>query len=143
MTPPSASVAGSRSASAAAELGAQVGQEVELVGRLSQRRTLTAMRKRRSGQLGEGAGHVGKPLKRVAQGAQLPGCGATRRRPAGQPLDVADAIQRLPQTGPAPAVPHVHLHRVEPGVDGGRIAQRREQPLAQEPAAHGRERWRR
>ena len=61
------------------------------------------------------------------------------RGPAGQTLEIAHAVERLAQPGATAAVAHRHLHRVEPGVDRRRIAERREQPLAQQPPAHRRD----
>ena len=75
-------------------------------------------------------------MKRVAERAHLAGCGAAGGGASGQPLDVPNAVERLAQPCTTATVLDRHFHRVEPGVDGGRIAERREQPLAEQPAPH-------
>ena len=68
-----------------------------------------------------------------------------RRRAAGadlarQPLQVADVAQRLPNLAPQRRRPVQRLHRVEPLADAAHVAERADEPLAQEAAAHRRAR---
>ena len=113
ITPPSARDGGGRSSSAAVQLAGEIGEQVELLDRLRQdaeRRPRAA----RPGERRQRLGHVGKPLERVAQRAELPWSGAARGGAAGQTLEVPHAVERLAQAGPAPAVARGDVHRVEP-----------------------------
>jgi hypothetical protein len=75
-------------------------------------------------------------VKGIAQRAELAGSDPPRGRTPRQPLQIADAVQCLTEPSSASTVVHLYLDRIEPGVDAGRIAEGREQPLPQQPAAH-------
>ena len=125
---------------AAPELGGEIGEQIELVHRIGQGGRRTAVGQRRRGERAEPFGHVGQAKKGVAQRAELAGSGPPGRGATRQPLDVPHAIERLAQTAASPTVAHRHLHGVESVRDRGRVAERRQQPLPEEPAAHGRHR---
>ena len=114
-----------------------VAQQVELIERGGER---GAPALRSPGQRGERLEHIGQPEEGIPQGAELPRRRATGGGPAGQPLEVAHAVERLAHAGAAAAVAQAGIDGVEPGLDRRHVAERREHPLAEQPAAHRRER---
>ena len=85
--------------------------------------------------------HVGQPQEGVAERAEFARRGAARGGPAGQPLEVAHAVERLAQPrrgrGRRAAQASTASSRASIAAD---VAERREHPLPQQPAAHRRQR---
>ncbi len=111
----------------------QVGEEVESLLDLDQCRAPLAAR-----EPAEPFEHVRQPEERIPERAQIARGRAAGRGPAGEPLHVAHAFERLAEPGPPPRILHQRLHRVEPLVDPGGIAKRREQPGTEHSRAHRR-----
>src|SRR5207244_11060428 len=99
------------------QFAGQVGEKIELVYRVGQGGGATAARQARRRERAQRLRHVRQPEERVAERAQLSRRGTARRGPPGQALDVAHAVQRLPQPRAAAALADRHLGGDEPVVD--------------------------
>src|SRR5437588_238926 len=117
----------------AAELLAQVLEQVEAVRRLLEQRgpppAFEAVQR---------APRVREAEQRVAQGAQLARRGPPERGPTRQALEVAHAVERLPQAVAPAHVAGEHLHGIEPCVDPRRLDQRGQEPAPQQARTHRR-----
>ena len=78
-----------------------------------------------------------RQIEGVGQIDQVAGVGALAADPRDHPFQIAHLSQQLPHLTPRFALFDQVGHRVEPLVDSRRFGQGRDQPLAQQPRAHG------
>src|SRR5439155_205389 len=102
------------------ELLPQIGQQIEMLGCLLERRSppprLEPVQRRAD---------VGQSRDRVAQRPQLAGRRATKRRAAGEPLQVPYAVQRFPNPVAASRVAHQRSR----GTDRGPVPRLNAEPV--------------
>src|SRR5207249_10611726 len=112
----------------------QVDEEIEVAEELTEGGRAV----RRPAESGELLPYRREPQEGVAQRAELAGRRAAGGGAAGQAVDVADPVKPVAERGAAERLADRALHGVEPAGDLRRIAERGEQPLAEEPRPHRR-----
>ena len=112
------------------QLPGKIGKQVELQLERCQETRVTAER-------AKSIADSGQPEKRIAEGSELPWCGAAGRGPPGEALEVPYAVERFPHGGAMNWIADRGLHGIQTLADLFRRSERREQPAPEQAGAHG------